>query len=218
MAKRKQEQRSQKETIFIICEGESTEPNYFQSIVNDICDNTKVSVTIEHKKCSKCKLVNHATEVAQERDYDQVWCVFDYDEDTNNTNNKPDFDNAIYKANKKRNVHVVYSNDAFELWFCLHFDNFSLREQHRTKLNTFLKETLSKELEQNSYSRAGKKKEYSKKMYSWLEQSPDACMERAIRRAREQHEIFEKDKTTYHLRNPCTTVYLLVEELRKYQK
>lgn len=217
MARRKRiVQKKVKPSLLVLCEGKNTEKHYFEALKRNLCVHKNLIVEIEHIECSKIQMVDHACR-RQGSEFDQVWCVFDYDEHTDNTNNKSDFDNAIYKANKNKNVHIAYSNDAFELWFCLHFDNFSLRKQHRTELNTFLKETLSEELEQNSYSKAGKKKEYSKNMYSWLEQNPDACMERAIRRAKKQHEIFEKDKTTYHKRNPCTTVYLLVEELRKYQ-
>ncbi len=55
--------------------------------------------------------------------YDQVWCVFDLDSFPSD-----DFSNAISKA-IAAGLQVAYTNEAFELWYLLHF------EDHRSALS-----------------------------------------------------------------------------------
>jgi hypothetical protein len=62
------------------------------------------------------KLVQSAKELKKQEDYDQVWCVFDRDSWT-----VEDFNNAILNCNAQ-GFKVAYSNEAFELWYVLHFE------------------------------------------------------------------------------------------------
>ncbi len=55
-----------------------------------------------------------------EEKFDEVWCVFDMDV-KKGENEFADFDNAIKKA-LFLHYKVAYSNDAFELWFYLHYN------------------------------------------------------------------------------------------------
>jgi hypothetical protein len=50
----------------------------------------------------------------------EVWCVFDMDV-KRGADEFADFDNAISKA-LQLGYKIAYSNDAFELWFYLHFN------------------------------------------------------------------------------------------------
>src|SRR5690606_34321653 len=77
---------------------------------------------------SKTALVNMIIKDLQinprENDED-IWCVFDMDVHyANVANQKQDFNNAIKIANSN-NIQVAYSNDCFELWFVLHYQNIS---------------------------------------------------------------------------------------------
>jgi hypothetical protein len=51
--------------------------------------------------------------------YDQIWCVFDRDDFP-----ADNFDNAIQmvKSREREGFRVAYSNEAFELWYVLHFE------------------------------------------------------------------------------------------------
>jgi hypothetical protein len=96
--------------ILIICEGEKTEPAYF--------DGFRVpSVKIEIVGLGKdpLTLVEQAINRRGEGRYDQVWCVFDRDDVPAER-----FNRAIETA-VRRGIGVAYSNQAFELWYLLHF-------------------------------------------------------------------------------------------------
>ena len=82
-------------------------------------------------------LVNRTTQIASGYNYDQVWCVFGKDDF-----NDVDFNNAIEIA-KSNNFGVAYSNQAFEYWLILHFDDHQGGGMHRKdyadKIDTLLK-------------------------------------------------------------------------------
>ncbi|MBF0339286.1 MAG: RloB domain-containing protein [Nitrospirae bacterium] len=60
------------------------------------------------------RLVNEAIKEKNNGSYHSVWAVFDKD-DFNQ------FNNAI-QITAKNNICVAYSNEAFELWYLLHFN------------------------------------------------------------------------------------------------
>ena len=85
---RKSADRPEKPTILIVCEGENTEPSYF----NQFKLKTAVIRTVG-EGYNTISLVKRAKKLSDERDYDQVWCVFDKDDFPDN-----DFNNAITTA------------------------------------------------------------------------------------------------------------------------
>ena len=116
--KRKVATRNQLVRFLIVCEGECTEPNYFRELVKDKYSEVR-SEEIFGEGRSTCALVKRAEEIKNELEYkrqlcfDRVWVVFDKD-DFN------DFNDAIYLAGKKKFM-AGWSNEAFELWYLLHF-------------------------------------------------------------------------------------------------
>lgn len=105
-----------KQTFLIVCEGEVTEPEYFNSF-----RLTSANVKAIGKGMNTISLVKEAIairdiEKRRNRNYDQCWVVFDKDDFADS-----DFNAAIQMA--QANVfHVAYSNQAFEFWFLLHFN------------------------------------------------------------------------------------------------
>lgn len=98
--KRKRANRNRKvapDRFLIVCEGEKTEPNYFEKFKSKINAVRKNSVAIEIKGVGKntLSLVEDTIRLKNRAnpDYTQVWCVFD--RDSFPTGN---FDNAIIKA------------------------------------------------------------------------------------------------------------------------
>src|SRR5271156_3507691 len=118
--------REVKRRILIICEGEVTEPKYF----NDLRHLTRslIELSIEPGGTPKT-LVERAVDLkkAAARDakrgkdenlkFDVVWCVFDVDE-------HPYLAEAQQQA-RVNGIKVAVSNPCFELWALLHF-----QEQH----------------------------------------------------------------------------------------
>jgi len=103
--------------ILIICEGQKTEPNYFRRF-----PQSKVfAVTVHGAGMNTDALVIKALEKKQEAirkqvPYNEVWCVFDRDSFT------PDHFNRALDLGESRGIRIAYSNQAFELWYLLHFD------------------------------------------------------------------------------------------------
>ncbi len=186
---RKVETRKLRQRFLIICEGEKTEPNYFKSFR---VPRNVVSVDVRGFGYNPSLLVETAKELSSQEKYDQVWCVFDRDDCP-----KQDFNNAIANANKA-GFKVAYSNEAFELWYVLHFQllNTGLpRQDYIPKLNKFLK---------NKY------KKNSDSIYEELEH----LQATAIKHATNLLNLYNPHKPESD--NPCTTVHKLVEELNKY--
>ena len=118
---RKHNQRKQYNFIYIFTEGKKTEPIYFGFKKKEIESEIRrknIKVEIKGKGFNTISLVDFALDfiIKEKIDLktDECWVVFDKDDFDK------DFDNAINKAIEK-NLKVAYSNEAFELWFLLHF-------------------------------------------------------------------------------------------------
>jgi hypothetical protein len=124
--------RIEKPVILVVCEGENTEPSYFRQF-------RLASATIKAvgEGYNTVSLVNRAEQLAAEGNFEQVWCVFDKDDFPDN-----DFNNAIAMAAGK-GFHAAYSNQAFEYWFILHFEDHQGGGMHRSeyadKINDYLR-------------------------------------------------------------------------------
>jgi len=192
-----------KKTILIVCEGQ-TEEMYFKSF--PVLTEYRVK-TYNTQGQAKLKLVEFTKGIKDSFDikFDEIWCVFDMDV-KGGEKEFADFDNAITKALQLR-YKVAYSNDAFELWFYLHYNYTD--SQH---LRSFYYKELGNRFRIN-YVKDGKKYDFCKKIYGILMDDENASQEKAIEKARA---LFEKQKSLlYHQQNPNTKVYELVEELNK---
>ena len=187
-------------TILIVCEGQ-TEQLYFESFP---VLGVKIKA-IDLKGQSKLKLIESTKDFVDSTDekYDEVWCVFDMDV-KRGADEFADFDNAINKA-FELGYKAAYSNDAFELWFYLHY-NLTNAQQ----LRTFYYDELGKRFGIN-YIKEGKKYNFCLQIYSILIKDINSSQQKAIDRAKT---LFEEQKhLTYHEQNPITKVYELVEVL-----
>lgn len=102
----------EKPTILIVCEGKNTEPSYFLQF--KLSSATIKAIGDGYNTTS---LVNRAIKLSQQNTYDQVWCVFDKDQFSAH-----DFNKAVSIA-IANNFGVAYSNQAFEYWLILHFED-----------------------------------------------------------------------------------------------
>ncbi len=187
--------------FLIVCEGEKTEPNYFKSFPK------KVGSTIFNIECdgggiSTLKVVETAIELRAnaKQKYDRVWAVFDRDSFEPNS-----FDSAILKADAK-GIYCAWSNEAFELWYLLHFYNRNTgmkRDQYKNELEKAINKKIGNKKNVFEY------KKNDENMYSMLAKYGNQDM--AIKWARELNNNFKGKKYSTH--NPATQVYKLVEEL-----
>ena len=193
-ADRSADTRDEIERFLIVCEGKQTEPNYFRSFR---VRREVVAMDIRGEGYNTLSLVKQAVELRDSARgtpdaYDQVWCVFDRD------SFPAEHFNAAIQYAKSADVHVAYSNEAFEIWYLLHFhyhDAAMSRQAYRDKLT----QSLEFPYEKNSRT-----------IYEALVKNQKTAIENAKKLHRRYNPHYpEKD-------NPCTTVYLLVEELNKY--
>jgi hypothetical protein len=103
-----------RELILIVCEGSKTEPNYFKGF-------QLTNVDVHGTGSNTLSVVQKAIDLKREarkmgKIYDQVWCVFDRDSFT-----PARFNDALQLANNN-SFSVAYSNEAFELWYILHYE------------------------------------------------------------------------------------------------
>ncbi len=186
---RKVNTREVRQRFLIVCEGEKTEPNYFRSfrVPKDVAE-----IDVQGLGENPSKLVQSAKELKKQEDYDQIWCVFDRDSWT-----IEDFNNAIKNANAE-GFKVAYSNEAFELWYVLHFEFLNTgipRSDYLRKLTSLLSRTYQKN---------------SETIYDELFEKQSI----AIRNA--ENLLKQYDPHIPAKDNPSTTVHLLVQELNKF--
>lgn len=131
--------------ILIVCEGSETEPNYFNACKTAFRATLRDLVVRGLGKdprtvARKAEKIRDQEEAKSGGPFDEVWCVFDYD------NFGPVFYEAIKEA-KSRGFEVAYSNPSVELWFCLHFRKVEepvTNDQLKAWLTTHLKRPYEK--------------------------------------------------------------------------
>lgn len=193
-----------KPSILIVCEGENTEPSYFNQFR---LSSAKVKSVGEGY--NTISLVNRAFELSQQGSFDQVWCVFDKDDF-----NEQDFNDAIQIA-KSNNFGVAYSNQAFEYWLILHFNDHQGGGMHRNdyndKINSLLKPYKVK------YDGNGSKiveEDFFELLDGIDEKTKNKRVDLAIARAERNDKQF--DHTNPAREESSTTVFRLVQELLKH--
>lgn len=189
-------------TILIVGEGQS-EKLYFESF--PVLTLTVEAIDLGGQ--SKLKLIEITENIisTSKKKYDEVWCVFDMDI-KQGKKEFADFDNAI-KSGEAKGYNIAYSNDAFELWFFLHY-NFTDQANHRK----FYYKVLG-DLWDYNYKKVGKSYEFCQNLYKKLESDKNASQAEAINRATKLYE--SQSQLDYHKQNPVTLVYKLVEFLNE---
>jgi hypothetical protein len=177
--------------ILIVTEGEKTEPYYFKGFYQP----GVLAITVEGTGFQPDALIRRAERLNSNGTYRQVWCVFDRDRIPGDSKKDGRFNTAIAMAQAK-GFHVAYSNDSFELWYVLHFQYLTSANGRAWCMN-FLENQIDYEKNQSN-------------MYELL-LSHQAI---AISNASRLHQSYGNSGTPAS-NEPCTTVYLLVNELNR---
>ena len=226
-------------TFIIFCEDEVSEPIYFKYFattkvkVNLIGkqDSGMVNIMKAIEKCKEDGIVeyNDKGELCKvEDDSLFIWCVFDRDRNENKENQDlVSFDLGIETATKK-GINVAWSNDAFELWILLHFEELDpnmeenrSRKTYYDRLTNIYKtiinpnEDLKRALSHASF---GYKKDMKKptNFRNIVRPSIIGNTQVAIDRAKTLEKHFSSPSIPPHKKAPCTMVHHLVLELLKY--
>lgn len=207
--------RKVRKRILIVCEGETEEKYFktFQVLGRDTKTATiqPISIDIKNAKAVSITVVRKAIKLKKcDGSYndDEVWCVFDRDAKKEN-NNQQNFNQAIEFAHNNQ-INLAISNDAFELWFLLHYEYYC-SQTHRIDLNKLLTNRLGQKYEKNddTYNQLEDKQENAIKNAKklWLSH----CQENQYK----SDNLSVHEKQIIHNINPSTTIYQLIEKLRE---
>ena len=223
--------------FIIFCEDKVSEPAYFEYFETN---RIKVIVHREQKSGDKnvLRAIRHCIDqgimtasdavAVLDPDVVQVWCVFDLDSqnctDIDNLGNL-EFDLSIERA-KTKGLQTAWSNDAFELWVLLHFEDVDptdLATQHRKYYYDRLTDIFKKLpnpnadllrmciLDKFNYKEFLKSDKHFKSivMHEMAHRTGEA-----VHRAFELQQWHDSGQAKpLHRHRPCTLVYRLVEEL-----
>ncbi|VAW42702.1 hypothetical protein MNBD_CHLOROFLEXI01-290 [hydrothermal vent metagenome] len=182
--------------FLIVCEGGKTEPNYFKKFPQP----QNGSITVRGMGANTDSLVELAIviradiEREKRQKFTDVWCVFDRDSFP-----AQNFNRALELA-EINGIEVAYTNEAFELWYLLHFDYHDTgvsRHDYRAKLSA--SNRLSFKYEKNNPD-----------MYDILLERQPA----AIQNAKTLFSTYGR-RPNPEKSSPITRVHLLVWELNK---
>lgn len=188
---------------FIVCEGVKTEPNYIKGLADKINEkfynfSQGKRIIVEGVGRNTKGLLQYAAERVEKvmPQAEVVWLLYDKDDFP-----ADDFDNTQFSAESrrgKRQYRCAWSNECFELWLVLHF------QELRTNNGRYhLIELLKKHL--------GKYEKNTPEIYNLLSNKTDI----AIKRAKNLISKYPANTPPSKM-CPATTVFKLVEELKKY--
>ena len=221
-------------TFIIFCEDDATEPIYFQYFETSLIKVNPVpgqkskihNVVNAITHCIDQKMMDKVENELVLKDVDtQVWCVFDFDTaEVQNGKEKVSFDEAIKMA-QRRGIKVAWSNDCFELWILLHFEEidpqnteYKTRSKYYDALTELFRklpkpnQDLVKALAYHNFNYKANlksKNNFRSVVRSEIVKKTDL----AISRSKSLEAFHEKTNKPHHEWAPCTLVHHLVEEL-----
>lgn len=190
--------------FYILTNGRETEKNYFDLIKSK---KSIFDVKVEYQNSNPVQLVRYASQYLREAN--QVWCVFDID---NNFN-----DGTLIQAIKlaeETGVQIAYSNIAFEVWLLSHYQKVE-SSYDNTRLIRQMDKLLREDLRLNrGYDKSDK--ELLKKHF--LPKLDDAIVNSKViyQRKVKQHEQEYMGNKNYRIWewNSSTNVFQLIEALK----
>ncbi len=197
--------RSPRHYFLIVCEGEKTEPLYFEGLKKDLPLGTlQIKIEIEGLGNNTVSLVAKAQKEKAKREkfglqVDKLWVVFDRDAFPS-----AHFNEAIETC-KREGFDCAWSNEAFELWYLLHFQYFESAIGRAQYL-----EMLTEQIQRHR----GQNIRYQKNdpgFYDFLQTYGNE--NQAIQNVKRLFSLF-KNRRDFADQNPCTTIHLLVQALR----
>lgn len=183
----------------IVTDTDETEKNYFYGLRDSLPKEQQRNIVIKvspkvltHKLVKKCLEIN-----SYNPSYSEPWIIFDRDE-------VKDFDKIIDDA-ERNGINVGWSNPCFEVWLSAYFGNIPYTDTSVKCCNEF--SNIYKKNANIDYKKS------NENLYKNLIKFGDE--HKAIERSKNKRKNFERDgiKKPSDM-FPCTTVDVLVEEIR----
>lgn len=196
------ETRKERQYFLIVTEGERTEPNYFNFFRDRLPNRFLSTIDVRGQGTNTINVVEKAIRGKEKRersakpDFDEVWAVFDKDDFPDHRVNE-----AISLA-ERNNINTAFSNQAFELWYILHFQDLD-SNLHRSRYISILSNILGINYTKNSLDIVQK-----------IMTQGDINL--AIRRAEKLEKEHINSKKPPSSSAPYTTVHNLVKKLKEY--
>jgi hypothetical protein len=174
--------------IYVVHEGELTEPQYFKGLER-ACRKNRVELKLARVSGNPSYYVDKAIELKNKNDddLDQFWCVFDQDDHT-----VKQLDEAKRLADL-HGIHLVVSIPSLELWLYLHHkENPGMATQ--AEMQKKLKRILP------DYNKSVEFQDYQSGYHD------------AVKRSAKMIESAESENDFW--RNPTTRIHLLCESIR----
>ena len=183
----------------IVTDTKGTEGNYINGLKNTLPAEMQGRLVI--KVINDIRTLDLVKECKEQAtllpQYSKPWIMFDRDEVTG-------FDNIIGSA-EKQGINVAWSNRCLEVWFEAYFRNMTYCDTSEECWKRFAK------LFEQKTGKAYKKSD--PEVYNLLKLYGDE--EKAIKRAEKKHQEHIRMGNSPSAMNPCSTVYLLVDEIQK---
>jgi len=205
--KRREAFREPLKSILIVCEGEKTEPIYFNALKKRL-RLIMVDVEIVGEGAAPITVVDRAIELRRHRkyiakksltkaEYEIIYCVVDVEAPTPHES----LANAVSKA-KHNKLEVILSNPCFEYWYILHFRKTSAPFSSSQNVKSALRR------EHSAYS------ESDTTIFNVVYPKTSDAIKRSKEVLREQHNDAEDLRDC----NPSTHVHKIVEYLHTAQQ
>lgn len=217
-------------TFIIFTEDAMSEKLYFESFQTE---KLKINV-VEDQKSKMGSIFRAIRHREEKKEFDEgihIWCVFDRD-----FNGNPDelnleeisFDESLRTA-EGHNIKVAWSNDCFELWILLHYEDINhteqlLRDKYYERLTKImeadveLSKNFSKAIDAGHYNyKECFKRESNFKNHILPILQDKTRRTTAIERAEELEKYHATRNVVPHEMCPCTMVHDLVKKLLQYQ-
>lgn len=211
--------RSRKYTyyILIVCEDENTEPYYFNQFKEMFLEILpKETVFLRSVGTGRNSLgvveqaILHRKRLIEEsgKEVDQTWAVFDKDDLDKTEGNVKNFIKA-FELGKLEDINIAYSNECFELWLLLHFEDVDTESEiPRAELYRRLENAIKAKDTSFNY------KHGDNNVIDFVREVGNE--QDAIIRAQMLEKFHIAKKNTPISSNPTTLVYKLVKELREW--
>ena len=204
-----------KNRYYIFCEGEKTEPIYFNGFKDAIKQNPMYSNSVHVEAFGVAKETIRILEQAVAYvEYNQIknaeiWCVYDKDSFPNADFNEVSLRaNNLNKSEKTKRAGISYrvawSNQCIEYWFLIHFDKYDSDNDRTAYMNYLTKKYKS--FGKNKYEKNDEETFY----ILTYKGNPKLAIKRAEQRLMECIGLTDSESA------PATKVHLLVKELAKY--
>ena len=195
--KRSSENKNPRGDLLIVVEGD-TEENYCCSLKRELKLSTIKIKIVSANGGDPLEIVNTAYDLYQQKQYDQVFCIFDDD-------NKPEKYKKALSTAKKYNFESITSIPCFEFWFLLHCCYTTSPLSSYDELRPKLESEMRKEGILNPGENYNKS---DKLLYEKLKSNQEKAINHAIKL---ENNHPNEDGCT----KPSTKVHILIDKLQK---